>query len=87
MENVAWSDGRFHFNIIGEVADSKISPRILMRDQTTTLLDCDKIHKKAVDIIFKEPNLRAICSEFFIGETNISIQLITEDNDELKPTS
>jgi hypothetical protein len=81
-ENITWDDGKFHFNNIGRNANPKISPRILMADQVARELDLPRIHRKALSIIHAQPNLRAICSEFFIRDDMIEVQIIQEQDEE-----
>lgn len=78
--SITWSDGLFHFNVVGNVNDKKsaISPRLLMENQTIKTLDLGKIRERAKHIISEQPNLRAICQEFFIGTSDIFIELIQE---------
>lgn len=77
-ESIVWSDGKFHFDILGDVTLIKIAPRVLMKNQTTTVLDLRKLLAQATSIIFKEPNLQCICSEFFIQDSDIRIEVLTE---------
>ena len=78
-EKIVWSDGLFHFHIIGICPDVKISPRLLMKNQTVKKLDLAKVLSKALSLIKKEPNLRAICSEFQIDDSRIHVELVQED--------
>ncbi len=78
-EQLVWSDGQFHFDILGDVPVEKISPKVIMRNQRAKILDLGKIHSKALRYIQAEPNLRAICGEFGITSANIRIVLLSEE--------
>lgn len=77
-ESIVWKDGEFHFNIIGDVKAIKISPRLLLKNQSTKVLDLKKVLQTAKNIISKEPNIRCICNEFAIADNDIRVELITE---------
>jgi DNA-directed RNA polymerase subunit RPC12/RpoP len=83
VKKLVWSDGKFHFRILGDVnnAQSKINfaPRILMNNQVTKVFDLPKILAKAITIINKEPNLRCVCEEFFIKDKDIRVELVLEN--------
>lgn len=77
-EKIAWSDGTFHFRVIGEVVSLDISARILMENQTIQVLDIKKMLTKATEFINQEPNLRAVCQEFMIANSNIHVEVLSE---------
>jgi hypothetical protein len=77
-EEIAWSDGTFHFRVIGEVVSLDIPARILMENQTVRILDIKKILSFAKTLIHREPNLKAILQEFMIGDSNIHIEVLRE---------
>jgi len=79
-ESLIWSDGKFHFTVLGDVSSIKLQngPRVLMREQTATVLDIRKIRAIAIKIINEEPNLRCICSEFAIQDSDIRVEVLTE---------
>ena len=80
-ESIVWSDGKFHFTILGDVNTIKLQngPRILMKEQVTSTLDIKKIRTTAIEIINREPNLRCICSEFQIQDSDIRVELLMEE--------
>jgi hypothetical protein len=78
VEEIVWSDGVFHFDVIGNVTVIKVQPRVLLRDQMAPILDFSKILDKAKKIIKSEPNIRCICGEFAIGDDDIRVELILE---------
>jgi len=80
-EDIVWkSDGKFHFNILGDVvADNcNVAPRLLLEEQTIKVLDIRRIRATAIRIIRREPNYRCICSEFFIEDKDIRIDILQE---------
>jgi hypothetical protein len=80
-EAIAWSDGKFHFTVLGYVVSSscKVAPRVLMKEQTASVLDINKLRAKAIKIIRQEPNLRCVCGEFDIKDSDIAIELLAEN--------
>ena len=84
-ESITWSDGKFHFIILGDVKNPKcpVSPRILMKEQIISVLDIKKIRATAIKIINREPNLRCICSEFFIQDSDIRVEILLENQEVL----
>ncbi len=83
VESIVWSDGKFHFVILGDVTAIKLAngPRVLMQDQSASVLDIQKIRSTATRIIYREPNLRCICSEFMIKDSNIRVELLLENKE------
>jgi len=79
IEDIKWSDGLFHFRVIGEVHYKNLVPRVLLENQTVAKLDIPHLREKARAIIGKQPNLRAICQEFFIEDDDIHIDVLTEE--------
>lgn len=77
-EDIAWSDGKFHFNVLGEVRAIKVKPRELLKDQIVPILDFTKMLAKARKIIKDEPNIRCLCGEFAITEDDVRIELLLE---------
>lgn len=80
-ELMVWSDGKFHFTILGDVTNPRcpVKPRILMNEQSIEVLDIPKIRETAIRIINKEPNLRCICGEFDIKDSDIRVELLMEN--------
>jgi hypothetical protein len=80
-ELMVWSDGKFHFTVLGDVTNPqcRVKPRILMKEQTAIVLDIPKLKAIAIQIINREPNLRCICGEFEIKDSDIRIELLTEE--------
>ena len=79
-ESLTWEDGRFHFQIIGDVTAPKcnISPRILMHHQDAAKLDLRHLRSEAINIINRQPNLRCVCQEFMIKDSDIRVDLLDE---------
>lgn len=79
-ESLTWSDGKFHFTVLGDVASIKLinGPRVLMREQVVKTLDIRKLRAAAIKIIRREPNLRCVCGEFQIQDSDIRIELLPE---------
>jgi len=80
-ELMVWSDGKFHFTILGDVKNPRcpVQPRVLMKEQSASVLDIPKIRAMAIKIINREPNLRCICGEFDIKDSDIRVELLTEE--------
>ena len=80
-EDIAWSDGKFHFTVLGHVVSDtcRVAPRVLMKEQTALILDIQKIRATAIKIIRQEPNLRCICGEFAIKDSDIAVEVLTEN--------
>ncbi len=81
-EAIVWADGKFHFRVVGDVVSIRIQPRVLMDNQAVSVFNLETILKKAKKIIFEQPNLRAVCSEFFIRDSHIRVELLPEKTDE-----
>ena len=83
-EDMTWEDGKFHFNILGDVTSINLEfgPRKLMRNQKTTTLDIRKILTQAKRYIRSEPNINCVCGEFDIKDSDIRLELLLEDNEE-----
>ena len=79
-ELIVWSDGKFHFDVLGDVTSPKcpVKPRVLMREQSIAVLDIPKMRATAIRIINEEPNLRCICQEFYIEDSDIRVELLIE---------
>jgi len=79
-ESLIWSDGKFHFVILGDVSSIELQngARVLMKDQTASVLDIRKIRTVAIKIINQEPNLRCVCSEFQIQDSDIRVEVLIE---------
>jgi len=77
-EIIVWSDGLFHFNIMGDVTIIKVAPQLLQKNQTAQVLDLKTILAKSRKFIFAEPNIKCICREFGITESDIRVELILE---------
>ena len=79
---LSWSDGKFHFNIVGDVRVENISPKVILKNQKAKVLDLDKIRRKSLTYIKQEPNLRAICGEFDIKSSDVRIEILKEEDEE-----
>jgi len=79
-EFITWKDGKFRFNVLGEVTAKHccIPPRLLMKEQQTSVLDLVKLKETAIRIIRREPNLHCICTEFCIADEDIRIEVVLE---------
>ncbi len=80
-ETLVWKDGKFHFDILGDVSVIKLQhgPRKLMKNQSAKILDIRKILAKAKKYIREEPNINCVCSEFFITDNDIRLELLLEE--------
>lgn len=83
-ESLIWSDGKFHFNILGDVRliQLQFGPRVLLSNQSAKVLDIPKILDRAKKIIRGEPNINCVCSEFYIQDSDIKLDLILEESEE-----
>ena len=77
-QEIVWKDGKFHFRILGNVTTIKITPRVLMDNQSASKLDVRKILSQARGYIKQEPNIKCICGEFMIKEDDISVDILME---------
>lgn len=63
---------------MGDVTTIKVAPQLLQKNQVAQVLDLKIILAKARKFIFSEPNIRCICGEFGIIESDIRVELISE---------
>ena len=77
-EKLTWTDGEFHFNIMGDVTVMPIAPQILLRNQSTKILDINAILARAKKIIKSEPNIYCLVREFDIREIDYRLELLKE---------
>lgn len=79
VKNIVWSDGKFHFNIMGEVPVDGISPKIILNNQVSKEFDAQKILSRAQSYVKSEPNLKARCGEFGITDNDMQVVLLHEE--------
>ena len=78
VEEIAWTDGKFRFRVLGDVPLMKVAPRILMHTQSAKTLDIRSIREKAIDIVNRTPNIKCICQEFMINPEDIRVEIVPE---------